>query len=95
MFLNNSVALNSLDGLHARYPKTVQQGGHNELQMLVTERENYIAKTKGTRTFPWRIFQVSEEDRELADSDMVYRLAAPSRITDYSWIRPGKVAWEW
>ncbi len=95
MFMTNSNALFSLDALHAPVPKTTQQGGHNQLQMLVTERENYIAKTQGTRTFPWRVFLVSAEDKELADSDIVYRLAAPSRVRDIQWIKPGKVAWEW
>jgi alpha-glucosidase len=26
---------------------------------------------------------------------MVYRLASPSRVEDVSWIKPGKVAWDW
>lgn len=38
---------------------------------------------------------VAREDRELLDNDMVYRLAPESRIGDTSWIRPGKVAWDW
>ena len=69
--------------------------GHNQLQMLVKERENYIAKTSGTRSFPWRAFIISRNDKELADCDMVYRLASPSRVNDISWIKPGKVAWDW
>lgn len=95
MFLNNATDKPTLKAVHAPYPKVKQQGGHNQLQMLVKERENYIAKTKGTRTFPWRIFTVSENDKELANCDMVYRLASPSRVSDVSWIKPGKVAWDW
>lgn len=95
MFLNNSTDKPSLKSVHAPYPKRKEQGGHNRLQMLVKERENYIAKTKGTRSFPWRVFVVSENDGQLADCDMVYRLASPSRICDVSWIKPGKVAWDW
>lgn len=95
MFLNNSTDKPSLTSVHAPYPKQKEQGGHNRLQMLVKERENYIAKTKGTRSFPWRIFVVSENDGQLADCDMVYRLASPSRVSDISWIKPGKVAWDW
>ncbi|HIW66246.1 MAG TPA: glycoside hydrolase family 97 protein, partial [Candidatus Alistipes intestinipullorum] len=64
-------------------------------QLIVTEREEFIARTKGTRAFPWRIFVIAENDIELADNDMVYRLASPSRVADTSWIRPGKVAWDW
>ena len=65
------------------------------LQYLVKERENYIAKVEGSRNFPWRCMVISEEDKELTNNDMVYRLAEPSRIDDNSWIVPGKVAWEW
>ncbi len=95
MFLNNATDKPALKAIHAPYPKTEEQGGHNRLQMLVTERENFIAKTKGTRSFPWRVFTVSKDDKELADCDMVYRLASPSRVNDISWIKPGKVAWDW
>ncbi len=86
---------NSLKSVFAAYPKTTEQGGHNRLQQLVRERENYIAEVKGARTFPWRIAIVSAEDKELAVSDMSYKLASPSRVDDISWIKPGKVAWDW
>ncbi|KUL15016.1 MAG: Uncharacterized protein XE13_0873 [Proteiniphilum sp. 51_7] len=85
----------TLRGLFARVPAAVEQGGHNMLQMRVTEREEYIAKTGGSRTFPWRVCVVANNDASLAASDMVYRLAAPARLADTSWIKPGKVAWEW
>lgn len=86
---------NSLKGVFAPYPKEVKQGGHNMLQGLVTEREDYIAKCKGTRSFPWRVFAVSANDKELLNNDLVYQLASPSRVADISWIKPGKVAWDW
>ncbi len=86
---------NSLTGIFALYPKKTVQGGHNMLQQIVTERENYIARVKGPRCFPWRLFSVSVNDQELLDNDMVYRLASPSRIDNVSWIKPGKVAWDW
>ena len=91
----NETGKTSLKAVHAPYPKVKEQGGHNQLQMLVKERENYIAKTSGTRSFPWRAFIISRNDKELADCDMVYRLASPSRVNDISWIKPGKVAWDW
>lgn len=95
MFLNNSTTEPSLHAVFAPYPKATKQGGHNMLQMLVTERENYIAKTNGTRAFPWRVLIVSEKDMELTDCDMVYRLASPVKLLDTTWIKPGKVAWDW
>jgi len=95
MYLNTSSQTPSLKGVFAPYPKTTEQGGHNRLQRLVTSREPYIAKIAGKRDFPWRVMVISKDDRQLADNDMVYRLASPSRIDDISWIKPGKVAWEW
>lgn len=86
---------NSIVGLHANYPKVEEQGGYNNLQYIVKEREDYIAKVQGTREFPWRCMIISENDKELLNNDMVYKLASPSRIEDESWIVPGKVAWEW
>ena len=86
---------NSIVGLHANYPKVEEQGGYNNLQYIVKEREDYIAKVQGAREFPWRCMIISEEDKDLTNNDMVYKLASPSRIEDESWIVPGKVAWEW
>ena len=77
------------------YPKKEEQGGHNNLQVLVKEREAFIAQTNGSRSFPWRVMVIATEDHQLTDNDMVYKLAAPSRVSDISWIRPGKVAWDW
>ena len=95
LYLYNPTGGKALRGNFAPYPAKEVQGGHNELQLLVTERENFIARTAGTRTFPWRVFAIADRDIELADNDLVYRLAAPSRVEDTSWIKPGKVAWEW
>lgn len=95
MYLINKDGSYSLTSNFAPYPTTTVQGGHNQLQQVVTAREPYIAKCKAKTAFPWRIVIVSSEDKELADSDMVYKLAAPSRVDDISWIKPGKVAWEW
>ena len=86
---------NSLEAVQATYPKVEEQGGHNMLQMVVREREEFVAKVKGRRDFPWRAMVISENDAELMNSDMVYKLASPSRVKDVSWIKPGKVAWDW
>jgi len=59
------------------------------------EVAGYIAKTTGTRTFPWRVVAFAAEDKDVIGNDIVYRLAAPCRLTDTSWIKPGKVAWDW
>lgn len=86
-----------LRGVFAHYPKVIDQGGHNRLQGVVKEREGYIAKfATGHVSFPWRAIIVSETDQELADNDMVYKLARPNAAgSDFSWVKPGKVAWDW
>ena len=95
LYLRNEQGRNGFTAVHAGYPKTEEQGGHNNLQYVVKERESFIATTEGKRTFPWRCIVISEHDGELADSDLVYLLASPCRLDDVSWIEPGKVAWDW
>ena len=60
-----------------------------------TSYHDIVAKTSGSRTFPWRVVGYAADDTQLPVNNMVYQLAAPSRIEDTSWIKPGKVAWEW
>lgn len=64
-------------------------------QEMVKTFDNYIAKTDGKRDLPWRIFVISTSDTQLPVNNMVYELGKKSTITDYSWIMPGKVAWDW
>ncbi len=91
----NGTGTKGLKGSHAKYPKRSLQGGHNNLQMVVQEREDFIAKADGTRTFPWRVAIVTGNDKEMAATNLSYLLASPSRIADTAWIKPGKVAWDW
>ena len=82
----------NLHGAFAPYPTEEASKGIN---YVVNKRADYIAKTNGTRSFPWRMVVISTEDKQLADNDMMQRLGAPSAIADPSWIKPGKVAWDW
>jgi len=59
------------------------------------EVADYIAKTRGNRYFPWRVVAFAAEDKDIISNDIVYRLASPCRLDDTSWIKPGKVAWDW
>ncbi len=95
MFVKKGSKENGLDAVFAPYPKTVKQGGHNELEQFVAEAEDYITVAKPNQKFPWRIISVSAEDKDILDNDMVFRLASPSRLADDSWVKPGKVAWDW
>ncbi len=81
-------------GLFPAFPAAVR--AHNDRNVYVTERENHIARTSGTRTYPWRVFIIARDDSGLVESEMVYRLGTPPASgADFSWVRPGKVAWDW
>lgn len=84
----------SLEGTFAAYPKTVVDEVRG-LKGVVKSREPFIAKVEGSTSFPWRVMVISKNDAELLCSDMVYKLATPAQFTDFSWIKPGKVAWDW
>ena len=95
LYFNRSDNKNVIRGVFAPYPKEIRQGGFNDLQGVVYSREPYIARCEGARSFPWRVFIVANQECQLADNDMIYRLASPSCIEEISWIKPGKCAWEW
>lgn len=86
---------NSLTGRFAPYPLEEKIAEGEFPQAIVTSRAGYIAKTKGTRSFPWRVLLIAASDKELPANDLVYRLASPSRVSDVSWIEPGKGTDEW
>src|SRR5580658_7017016 len=94
MFLQGTSSL-SLNGTFAPYPAEEKITGGEYPERVVSKRADYIAKTKGTRNFPWRIIIVAKDDRDLPGNDIVYRLAPPSRIGDASWVHPGKATDEW
>lgn len=94
MYLYNGDGDTSLEGRFAPYPLRCEPGGYNNIEVLVKERADYIARIEGPRTLPWRIAVVGT-DAGLAASDLSWLLAEPSKIDDTSWIRPGKVAWDW
>lgn len=96
MYINvNPTNHQSLQGVYAPYPVEEKQGGYNMLNNMVVKRANYIAKVNGNKNFPWRVVVISDNDAALANNDMVQKLASPCRLTDISWVHPGKVAWDW
>lgn len=95
LFVTNNQSKSGFESRFSKYPLQETNGGFNYLNKLITQRANYLVKTKGTRTFPWRAIVISENDSALANNDMVQKLSDPSRIKDISWIKPGKVAWDW
>ena len=92
----------SLDPVFARYPTKTRYwtwgAGYSEdpsRYQRVVERADFLARTAGTRTFPWRVFVLADGFAQLPAADIVYALASPSKIGDASWVKPGKVAWDW
>lgn len=94
MFLKVSSDNKGFYGEFAAYPKDISVEVRG-LKGMVKTREPYIAKVEGRTAFPWRVMVISEKDTDLLCSDMVYKLATPAAEADYSWIKPGKVAWDW
>ncbi|MDQ1167080.1 glycoside hydrolase family 97 protein [Flavobacterium sp. SORGH_AS_0622] len=95
LFVTNNKNNSGFESRFSKYPLKEINGGFNYLNKLITERADYLVKTRGTRSFPWRAIVISENDADLANNDMVQKLAEPSKIKDVSWIKPGKVAWDW
>lgn len=83
-----------LDALFAPYPTKMTYYPWRHMSH-VAETANYIAKSTGRRSYPWRILAVTEEDTQMPVNNLVYALARPNKIGDTSWIKPGKVAWDW
>ena len=78
-----------------KYPLKTIKGGFDNYTPQVVERADYIAYTEGTRMFPWRACIVASSDAQLADNNMVYKLAKPLEIANPEWIKPGQVMWDW
>lgn len=66
----------------------------DDRQIFPTKRADYIARVNGTRSYPWRAMIVSEDDAKLMTNQLIYKLA-PESEGDFSWVRPGKIAWDW
>ena len=77
------------------YPKTYNVNGNSKNRRQIIDCEDYIAKTNGKRTFPWRVFAVAQEDKDLMNNQLVYLLAPECQIEDPSWIKPGWVTFDW
>jgi len=82
-----------LKGVFPPYPETERLKGDRNL--FITKAKDYIAQTKGTRTYPWRAFVIAGSDASLIESELVYKLGAPNTTGNTDWIKPGQVAWDW
>ncbi len=84
----------TLSATFAKYPKATDKYPWRQ-QTYVTDREQFIAKVGAGSTMPWRIIAIAERDEDMLSNTMVWDLASESRVGDTSWIKPGKVAWDW
>ena len=86
--------------LKAEFPKYVLKAAANQKNspdrnQILEEEAEFIAKVSGGRDYPWRVFIIGEDDKVFLESNLVTQLSGRSKITDASWIKPGKVAWDW
>ena len=95
MYLNMNQTKKGFMGVYAQYPLEAKLGGYENMNLIPTKRTDYIAKAKGESNFPWRAVVISQHDKDLLNTDMVQKLASPSKIADPSWIKTGQVAWDW
>jgi alpha-glucosidase len=80
----------------SKYPKVILKSDpFGDRGIKNVQEADYIAKTSGTRNFPWRVFMISTEDARLVENQMVYLLSRENQLTETSWIKPGLVAWDW
>lgn len=84
-----------LHAAHPAFPKKYRYSGSVYDHGQIAETNNFIARVAGTRTFPWRIFAVSEKEDGLITNNMVYLLASPTANQDFSWVKPGVVMFDW
>jgi len=80
----------------SKYPHVILKSdpkGDREIQNI--QEADYIAKTSGTRNFPWRVFMISTEDARLVENQMVFLLSRENQLAETNWIKPGLVAWDW
>jgi alpha-glucosidase len=93
---------NTNDHLHSIFPPVVKsekenkpgRGGWDRI-FVPASTYDYISRTSGRRSFPWRIFAVANNDRDLLNNDIVYKLGKPNELKNTDWIKPGQVAWDW
>ena len=84
------------NGFRSVFPKCpLEFGEDGDRSVKILREADYIAKTSGSRNFPWRFFVISNDVRDIVSNEMVYNLSSPCELVDYSWIKPGQVSWVW
>lgn len=94
MFVQSQQGKYGLKGVFAPYPAKTDFYPWRK-QEYVTETTDFISRSRGSRSYPWRVLAITEKDTDMPVNNLVYALASPNRIGDTSWIKTGKVAWDW
>lgn len=94
MFVQSQQGKYGLKGVFAPYPAKTDFYPWRK-QKYVTETTDFISRSCGSRSYPWRVLAITEKDTDMPVNNLVYALASPNRIGDTSWIKTGKVAWDW
>lgn len=94
MFVQSQQGKYGLKGVFAPYPAKTDFYPWRK-QEYVTETTDFISRSCGSRSYPWRVLAITEKDTDMPVNNLVYALASPNRIGDTSWIKTGKVAWDW
>jgi len=84
-----------LTAINPPYPKKLSYTGSIYSSGQVADQFDYIARVAGTRTYPWRLFAISDHEDGLINNNMVYLLASPTLLKDVSWVKPGVVMFDW
>jgi len=83
-------------GFRSVFPKApLAFGEDGDRSLKITEEAPYIARTAGTRAFPWRYFVITRKDGDLVETTLPVCLAERCALSDVSWIKPGQASWEW
>ena len=84
------------NAMNSTFPKCpLEFGEDGDRSVKIIKEADYIAKTAGSRNFPWRVFMISSDDKQIFENEMIFKLSRPNELGDTDWIKPGQVSWEW
>ena len=84
---------NAFSIIQPKVPLEYEDDGDRSQTIL--KEADYVARTSGTRTFPWRYMLITQRDTQLAENAMPVRLAPENVIGDTGWIQVGQTCWDW
>ncbi|MFW6268063.1 MAG: glycoside hydrolase family 97 protein [Marinilabiliaceae bacterium] len=92
MFLRGTAT----NGMQSTFPRCpLEFGDDGDRSVKIEKRAPYIARTSGSRNFPWRYFLITDEDAGIIQNEMTYKLASEREMKNTEWLSPGQVSWEW